>query len=286
MKSPFKFLDAYTLEDKDVFFGRDKEVEDLYDAVSKNRLVLVYGQSGTGKTSLVQCGLASRFDATDWYPLFIRRQDDINRSLRQALEKAAKRQLEGGLADGLQRLNARFLRPIYLIFDQLEELLILGGREEQQAFIRSLQDILNARELSCHLILILREEYIAHLYPFEQAIPTLFDRRLRVEAMTNARVREVLRSSFNAFNISLEQPAENLAQIIENVSAGRSGIQLPYLQVYLDMLWRKAKAEAGRRKPESGSRKAEAGIRELPETNYRIRRTPRLWTRLWRAKYE
>ncbi|MCO6475088.1 MAG: AAA family ATPase [Phaeodactylibacter sp.] len=249
MQSPFKFLDAYTLEDKDVFFGRDKEVEELYDAVSKNRLVLVYGQSGTGKTSLVQCGLASRFDATDWYPLFIRRQDDINRALGQALEKAAKRKLEGGLADSLRRLNARFLRPIYLIFDQLEELLILGRREEQQAFIRSLQEILNAEDLSCHVILILREEYIAHLYPFEQAIPTLFDRRLRVEPMSNTRVREVLRSSFAAFNISLEAPEENITQIIENVSAERSGIQLPYLQVYLDMLWRRSvrEEEKGRR---------------------------------------
>ena len=94
MKSPFKFLDAYTLEDKDVFFGRDKEVEELYGAVSKNRLVLVYGQSGTGKTSLVQCGLASRFDATDWYPLFIRRQDDINRALQQALESAMEQWAE------------------------------------------------------------------------------------------------------------------------------------------------------------------------------------------------
>ena len=62
MKSPFKFLDAYTLKDKEVFFGREEEVANLYQMVNKNRLILVYGQSGTGKTSLVQCGLAGEFD--------------------------------------------------------------------------------------------------------------------------------------------------------------------------------------------------------------------------------
>ena len=37
LKSPFKFLDAFTLEDRDSFFGRDKEVATLYDFVNKNR---------------------------------------------------------------------------------------------------------------------------------------------------------------------------------------------------------------------------------------------------------
>ena len=30
MTSPFKFLDAYTKEDKAIFFGRDNEIEELY----------------------------------------------------------------------------------------------------------------------------------------------------------------------------------------------------------------------------------------------------------------
>ena len=90
IKSPFKFLDSYTMDDKDVFFGRDKEVDSLYDYVNMNKLVLVYGQSGTGKTSLVQCGLTSRFDITDWYPIFIKRQENINQSFERELRKAAK----------------------------------------------------------------------------------------------------------------------------------------------------------------------------------------------------
>ena len=50
IKSPFKFLDAYTKEDKDIFFGREAETDELYDRVFETNLVLLYGASGTGKT--------------------------------------------------------------------------------------------------------------------------------------------------------------------------------------------------------------------------------------------
>lgn len=33
LQSPFKFLDSYTKEDKDIFFGRETEVEELYQKV-------------------------------------------------------------------------------------------------------------------------------------------------------------------------------------------------------------------------------------------------------------
>jgi len=86
MRSPFKFLDAYTVQDKNVFFGRDSEIESLYTLVFKTNLLIVYGLSGTGKTSLIQCGLASRFDGPDWYPLFIRRNENLNESIRLSME--------------------------------------------------------------------------------------------------------------------------------------------------------------------------------------------------------
>ena len=85
MASPFKFLDAYTREDLDQFFGRGEETTQLYELVNQNRLVLLYGPSGTGKTSLIQCGLGNRFEATDWLPLFVRRGAHLPTSLQKAL---------------------------------------------------------------------------------------------------------------------------------------------------------------------------------------------------------
>ncbi|MEO6039543.1 MAG: ATP-binding protein, partial [Saprospiraceae bacterium] len=236
MKSPFKFLDAFELRDRAEFFGRDEEIDQLYRMVNKNRLVLVYGQSGTGKTSLVQCGLASRYDATDWLPVFVRRGAGMMASFAEALGKVLNRTLTSVTPADIDAAYAIYLRPLYLIFDQFEELFILGSLEEQQQFVEMIATLHQA-ELPCRILFIIREEYLGALYNFEKTMPTLFDRRLRVEPMSAVKVAAVLSQSFERFHISLEAPAQNLSQIIEKVSEKRAGVQLPYLQVYLDLFW-------------------------------------------------
>ena len=240
--SPFKFLNAYQREDGDIFFGREEEIERLYDSVNKNRLVLVYGQSGTGKTSLVQCGLSNRFEITDWLPLNIRRRKNINDSLVQALSDS---KAIGGaiinkvnLLNSIERISVRNVRPVYLIFDQFEELLILGDEEEKIQFIQTIKKILESDiTQSCNLIFILREEYFAWLHLFEQEIPQFARRRLRVEPMRSGHIQEVILQSCQCFNIQLESNQQSVHQIIKNLWS-KGGISLPYLQVYLDMLWR------------------------------------------------
>ena len=238
MTSPFKFLDAFTLADKDVFFGREEETEALYQMVFQTPLSLVYGLSGTGKTSLIQCGLAGKFDGPDWYPIWVRRNDDLNDSLKAAVQTALGEHQVEKLSDAISYLFRYYLRPVYLIFDQFEELFILGEWEEQQRFMQDIADLL-AAELPCRILFVMREEYLGALYHFEKYVPTLFDFRLRIEPMSNVKVKEVMKSSFTRFNIALEgDEDERCQQMIDNISAGKSGIQLPYLQVYLDMLYR------------------------------------------------
>lgn len=237
MKSPFKFLDPFTLADKDAFFGRQKETRQLHRLVQRTRLLIVYGLSGTGKTSLVQCGLAGEFSGPDWLPLWIRHQSNFNDSLQAAIKRLLP-EAEGSIPIQIRRLYQHFLRPVYLLFDQFEELFILGTPTERDGFIATLKTILN-EELPCTVLIIIREEYLGRLYPFEKAIPNLFDARLRVEPMDTDNVRKVLKQSFERFNINYGTPPDEarLDDIIRNVSLERSGIELPYLQVFLDRLY-------------------------------------------------
>ena len=256
-RTPFKFLDSFTLADRKVFFGRDKEVDELYKLVFKAPLLLIYGLSGTGKTSLIQCGLASKFDGPDWLPVWVRRQANINDSLQNAIKNVTPAALQTNdtpsVSEQIAALYQHYLRPVFLIFDQFEELFILGKEAEQKTFVAELKDILHS-ELPCTIILSVREEYLGSLYPFEKEIPSLFDFRIRIEPMDNANVKTVLTESFRQFNIKAEEPRDDrYNEIIENVSRGKSGIELPYLQVYLDRLYREDYKRTYPNQPESAT---------------------------------
>ena len=92
--SPFKFLDSYQKEDREIFFGRDKEINDLYNALSGVKHLLVYGPSGSGKTSIIECGLRNQFSDADWYAITIRRGNDINASFFTVINEALTEKIE------------------------------------------------------------------------------------------------------------------------------------------------------------------------------------------------
>lgn len=39
-KSPFKFPDRYTIDDREIFFGRDREIEELCHRVFESKILL------------------------------------------------------------------------------------------------------------------------------------------------------------------------------------------------------------------------------------------------------
>ena len=244
--SPFKFLDAYTQDDRSVFFGRDEEIETLYRLLGESRLVLVYGASGTGKTSLIQCGLTSKFSPTNWLPVNVRRGDDLNAALLTALTALAITPLHEGASvpEAVRSVYLDHLRPLFLIFDQFEELYVLGSKPEQDQFYATIQAVLGT-DVSCRIIVSLREEYLASLDPFERAVPSLFDKRLRVETMTHSNVEKVILGTCAAHGIALEHGAETAQKIIAQLDEKHIGIALAYLQVYLDHLWRGAAGAGG-----------------------------------------
>ena len=265
--SKLKFLSAYDKNDGDIFFGRDEEVEMLYRTVHKSNVTLVYGQSGTGKTSLIQCGLANRIPDTDWFDIPVRRKANINDSLLEALEgleqepeefsdalihsilgeqtseskeesaEPKDRQDTNAITDLLDQIYTFYLKPIYLIFDQFEELYILGDREnEQPVFHQTVSDIL-ARCPYCRIIFVIREEFIAQLYELEKTVPSLFDYRVRVEPMSPAKATRVVEQTAASIDDIQLESDDVATAIITEISRGNRQIDLTHLQVFLDALY-------------------------------------------------
>ncbi len=74
-ENPFPGLRAYSTEESHLFFGRDGQVDEILVNLSKNRFVTVMGFSGSGKSSLMFCGLipvlyggfVTQTGGTDWH---------------------------------------------------------------------------------------------------------------------------------------------------------------------------------------------------------------------------
>jgi hypothetical protein len=127
------------------FHGRDAEAAELLRRVRRERLTILFGQSGLGKTSLLCAGLFPRLRGADFLPVYVRldwttEQISPVAQIKQALAaNLAEHGVEGRAPASDETLWAyfhdketefwsrrnRLVTPV-LIFDQFEEIFTLG----------------------------------------------------------------------------------------------------------------------------------------------------------------
>jgi len=154
-ESPWLGLHSFTEQTQRFFFGRTAELQDLFERVVHKPLTVLFGQSGLGKTSLIQAGLVPRLRETGLLPVSIRiRYDEqapsFDRQMTEALSDAlASARYEDLSARCIRASNLWLLlhdpdcglvaedgsatvRPVF-IFDQFEEIFTLGERRRHVA---------------------------------------------------------------------------------------------------------------------------------------------------------
>lgn len=70
--NPYKSLNYYGLEDAPFFTGREQAVSSLLGQIHQHRLTILFADSGAGKSSLLQAGIAARLLAAGHLPIVIR----------------------------------------------------------------------------------------------------------------------------------------------------------------------------------------------------------------------
>ena len=165
-ESPYPGLRAFRVGEAPIFFGRDRETDELVEKLSdpRNRLIVVVGASGSGKSSLVAAGLLPRLHnnavpgSQDWI-LDVRctpGEVGDNALLALAVQLAPKvgkgmqpRELAAELAASPDRIDdyvnlALHGRPdwaeLLLFIDQFEELFTLVSPQQQVLFLALLAE--------------------------------------------------------------------------------------------------------------------------------------------------
>ena len=167
-EGPFRYLDWFTAEHAEVFFGRGHQIRELYELVIGSGtppVILLYGQSGVGKSSLLDAGLVPRLKAT--HEVRYRRRDaktGLIETLRGALGSTDAGQSIGA---AWQAEEARLGKPLVVILDQVEEALI-GGDSPTNGFGDSVEAVRTAFDDTSStpkgkLVLGFRKEWLAEI---------------------------------------------------------------------------------------------------------------------------
>ncbi len=238
---PYKALQSYTLEDAAIFTGRGEESHRLANRVLGHRLTLLYGESGSGKTSLMRAGVT---------PLLLKQRalvatctpdpgQPLTELLRQTLLQTGG---QAGLSAESESLlvtlrdwQARLSGPIVLVIDQFEQFFLVYGPQERQSAARLFHELHADRSLNIRLVLILREDFLGRLQTLEQHVPGLMNVRFRLEKLGRENARAAIEEPARLFDLTWE-PA--LVQtLLDDLYDPETGISPPQLQIVCDRLY-------------------------------------------------
>lgn len=247
----FKPMEPLTAVDLSLFWGRDRELKEIYDLILGTNLLLLYGAAKSGKSSLVRCGLPNYNKQTEWHGIIVERRENINENFTHQLQRESKKlelptkdHSDSTTLEVLKELQDQSEKPIFLIFDHLEELFTDNPNpEEKKEFFALLQDIVQSDD---HLkaILIIDETYLAHLTNYETVVPNLFEHRYRLEKMSARGISSGLVDCLDMLNnmntVKVPDPKETTQVIMDRMSNGRDQIEVGCMQIYLNELQQEA----------------------------------------------
>jgi WD40 repeat protein/tetratricopeptide (TPR) repeat protein len=263
-ESPYPGIDPYTYAERDVFFAREAESRKLARLIVLYRGVLLYSDSGNGKSSLINAGLTPLAIQEGYQPQRIRVQprsgeeivverisesaDSDQRFLPSVLapdetQQSAVLSVEKFL--DVLRQRAAEAKPL-LVFDQFEEWVTLFEEKStkegigQQHTIQgkicdAIASLINDTTLPVKVLISLREDYLAKLAPLFKRCPNIPDQYLRLVPLSGDQIYRVIRGPFDRYPGRYPQEINStLAKKIQAQFESRSGgasVRLTEIQI-------------------------------------------------------
>jgi WD40 repeat protein len=279
-REPYRGIEPFRFVDRPIFFERRDETRRLIRLVSIYRGTLLYGESGVGKSSVINAGLIPAMLEEGFLPERLRVQPQPGAELvveRIALTDegtapflpsrfAADKEPATRLVFSTDQVRERLATghpggPALLIFDQFEEFITLfeeapEGREKfaeanraQQTLLSFFNNLLRDEILPVKLLFIFREDYLAKLSKLFALVPNLRDQHVRLTFPDAKVLKKLIRGPFTSEippehfgHIITDELADKLCAAFEERSESGS-INLTEVQIACLSLWRDPKAE-------------------------------------------
>jgi WD40 repeat protein/energy-coupling factor transporter ATP-binding protein EcfA2 len=261
--NPFPGLRPFTIEESHLFFGREGQNEEILQKLSENNFCAVIGSSGSGKSSLIYCGLIPVLyggfiaKAGSHWEIFTTRPgnspitnlahslsrmdsgSDKEAETSTAIINSTLRSSSYGLVEAIRNLNKE-QKNIFLLIDQFEELFRYkktGNSQEtfneSESFVKLLVEAVNQSEQPIYVVITMRSDFIGECSQFYELTEMINDSNYLVPQMTRDDFRKAIEGPIAVGGAEIEP--QLVQQLLNEV--GDNPDQLPILQHALMRTW-------------------------------------------------
>ncbi len=247
--NPYRGLESFDQVHKDLFFGRDTEIDQLLKRLNDpHPMVVVLGASGTGKSSLVKAGLLPRVAEDPAFQVL-----PVMRPGNYPLEELARACMSLGAVDEAKGLSEQFAADetvlsrligqwqqthpktkLLLAIDQTEELITQAITPAQSSqFQRLVKRAMADHWQYFRVVATLRLDFEAQ-FQDEELREGWMDSRFVIPPMSQAQLREAIEKPAAARVLYFE-PSSLIDQLVEDVAQTPGA--LPLLSFMLSELY-------------------------------------------------
>ena len=267
---PYVGPQPFRRADSERFFGREESTDELFSLVLSSRIVILYAQSGVGKSSLVNAGLCPVLERNGFDILPVARVQGWLPAGKTALqlgnpyvyftlaswgEQVADAAAEGTLSATLARLpraDDRYGDPVHriLIFDQFEELFTSFPAcwPQRSRFAAELVRCI-ADDERLRILFVVREDHLADVLSLVEVFPPSLRSSMRLSLLGQNDAVAAIEGPLQGSGFSYAEGvavklAEDLTRVRVEISPGEvlevagDSIEPVQLQVVCTELWR------------------------------------------------
>lgn len=266
--NPFPGLRPFTVDECHLFFGREGQVDDILLKLSQNRFVCVMGYSGSGKSSLMYCGLVPvlyggfvTHSGPNWHIIVTRpgispiqnlaesvvdylisqnRIAAADRAIHKAIILSVLRSGSHGLVEVARYLQKQHDENVFLMIDQFEELFRLNEEiveedaiNESQQYVNLVLTAVEQREVPIYSAITMRSDFIASCSVFPHLTDEINKSNYLVPQMSREQRKMVIEGPIAVGGGKISQRL--VKRLLTDM--GKNQDQLPILQHAMMRTW-------------------------------------------------
>ncbi|GJM34811.1 MAG: hypothetical protein DHS20C18_38120 [Saprospiraceae bacterium] len=219
----------FEISEQDLFFGRNRDVEDLLDLIWLEKLVIMFGKSGYGKSSLLNAGIIPEIQS-EAITISVRlgsyqegQKKSPTESLRLKINEVVSNNPESDFLDNLdlpdslwrqiKRKQTKEIKQFVFLFDQFEEFFTYSIADQRAfktqvaevlytevpQYVRDLNDSLNQTEqrflanaFDVRVVFVIRSDRMSLLDSMKDKLPGILHNRFELRGLSSLQAIEAI----------------------------------------------------------------------------------------------